>query len=98
MTRTSNYKDDLLKRLTNPEYAAGYLSDCAIEGHDAFLIGLRNVAEALGGLGQLATETELDRKGLYNMLDEGGNPRLSSLFTVLDAVGMQFQCVPTSKT
>ncbi len=94
MALTSDYKAELLERLSDPDYAAGYLSACAAEGKDEFLLGLRNVADALGGVGQLAAETDLNRQGLYDMLAEGGNPRLSSLFSVLDAVGMHFQCVP----
>ena len=95
MTLTTDYKDDLLERLSDPDYAAGYLSACVAEGQDEFLLGLRNVAEALGGVGWLAADTDLNREGLYRMLSKDGNPRLSSLFTVLDAIGLQFNCVPT---
>ena len=93
MALTSSYKDFLLERLNDPDYAAGYLSACVEEGEDVFLLGLRNVAEALGGIGQLAESTELNRETLYRMLSEEGNPRLSSLFTVLDALGIQLQFV-----
>lgn len=95
MALTSDYKEDLFERLRDPDYAAGYLSECAAEGQDEFLLGLRNVAEALGGVGQLASSTALNRQGLYDMLSEDGNPRLSSLFSVLEAFGMQLGCVPT---
>jgi len=95
MALSTDYKDELLERLSDPDYAAEYLSACATEGQDEFLLGLRNVAEALGGVTQLATDTELNREGLYRMLSEDGNPRLSSLFAVLDAFGLQFQCAPT---
>jgi len=98
MTLTTDYQDDLFERLSDPDYAAGYLSACAAEGQDEFLLGLRNVAEALGGVTQLAADTELNREGLYRMLSEDGNPRLSSLFAVLDAFGLQFQCVTTEST
>ncbi|MCH8922940.1 MAG: transcriptional regulator [Planctomycetes bacterium] len=96
MTLTTDYKNDLLKRLSDPDYAAGYLSACAEEGQGEFLLGLRNVTEALGGVAQLAADTELNREGLYRMLSKDGNPRLSSLFTILNAVGLQFNCVPTN--
>jgi probable addiction module antidote protein len=94
MTLTRDYKDGLLERLKEPEYAAGYLSECALEGHEAFLLALRDVAEALGGIGHLAEASELNRESLYGMLSENGNPKLSSLFAVLDALGLQFKCVP----
>ena len=76
MALTPDYQDDLLERLSESAYAAEYLSACAAEGQDEFLLGLRNVAEALGGVTQLAENTELNREGLYRMLSEDGNPRL----------------------
>ena len=98
MALTTDYQEDLLKRLGDPGYAAEYLTACAAEGQEEFLLGLRNVAEAQGGITQLATNTELNREGLYRMLSEDGNPRLSSLFAVLDAFGLQFRCVSTEPT
>jgi probable addiction module antidote protein len=98
MTLTDDYKDGLFERLKDPEYAAGYLSECAQEGQEAFLLALRDVAEALGGIGQLAEASELNRESLYGMLSENGNPKLSSLFAILDAFGLQFKCVPAQET
>ena len=94
MALTSDCKDFLLKRLNDSEYAAGYLSACAEQGEDVFLLGLRNVTEALGGIGQLAEDTEPNRESIYRMLSEDANPRLSSLFAVLNAIGIQLKCVP----
>jgi len=93
MTPTTDYKNDLLVRLQDPEYAAGYLSACAAEGREELLLGLRNVAQAIGGIRQLANDTELNRENLYDMLSENGNPKLSSILSILDAIGidMQFQ-------
>lgn len=94
MPKTGDYKTDLLERLSDPEYAAGYLSACVQEGQEEFLLGLRNVAQAQGGLKQVSEATNLNRESLYSMLSEEGNPRLSSLFTVLNACGLQIQCAP----
>ena len=94
MPKTGDYKTDLLERLSDPEYAAGYLSACALEGQEEFLLGLRNVAQAQGGLKQVSEAANLNRESLYTMLSEEGNPRLSSLFTVLNACGLQIQCAP----
>jgi len=98
MSLTDNYKDLLHERLTDPEYASGYLSACAEEGQDVFLLGLRDVGEALGGMGQLAEDAALNRESLYRMLSQEGNPRLSSLLTVLSAFGMQLKCVPVESS
>ncbi len=98
MALTTDFQDDLLERLSDPVYAAEYLSACAAEGQDEFLLGIRNVADALGGVTELAADTELNREGLYRMLSEDGNPRLSSLFAVLNAFGLRFQCVTTENS
>lgn len=95
---TSDYQQELRERLSDPEYAAGYLSACAEEGQDAFLLGLRDVADAMGGMGRLADDAKLNRESLYRMLSEDGNPRLSSLFSVLDAIGLQIKCVPATQS
>ena len=88
MTLTSDYEKNLHERLTDREYAAGYLSACAAEGQEALLVGLKDVAKALGDVRQLAEETGLNRENLHRMLSENGNPRLDSLLLVLDWAGL----------
>jgi probable addiction module antidote protein len=88
---TSDYKEFLLKRLQNPKMAAGYLTACLEESADVFLLGGRDVVEAHGGMSHLAKATKLNREGLYEMLSEKGNPRFSSLSTILDALGLKLE-------
>ena len=59
-----------------------------------FLLALKDVADAHSGLGVLAEETSLNREGLYRMLSEEGNPTLSSLALIIDALGMKLEVVP----
>lgn len=92
--RTSDYRDFLSRRLQDPEQAAGYLTASLAEGEEAFLLAIKDVAEARGGIGQLAQKTNLNREGLYDMLSEKGNPRLSSLSVIIDAFGLQLQFAP----
>jgi len=89
--RSSDYKTFLLKRIRNPKMAAGYLTASLEEGHETFLLAIRDVAEAQGGVSSLAKATSLNREGLYDMLSEKGNPRLSSLSTLLDALGLKVE-------
>lgn len=77
--------------LSNPNQAARYLSQCAAEGREALLVGLRTVAQSSGGIHHLSETTDLNRESLYKMLSEGGNPRLSSILSVLDALGFELQ-------
>jgi len=85
----TNYDKHLFKELRNPEAVASYLSAAAQEGSlREFLIALRNVADAYGGIGELSNMTELNRQTLYRTLSEDGNPTLASLMTILDAIGV----------
>jgi probable addiction module antidote protein len=86
---TSDYKEWLLEQLVDLDFAAGYLTETIAEGEDAFLLAVRDVVEAQGGIGELAKSSSLNREGLYAMLSEKGNPRLSSLTKIFDAVGLQ---------
>ena len=53
------------------------------------MLAVRDMVEAQGGIGAVAKKSSLNREGLYAMLSEQGNPRLSSLWGVFDAVGLQ---------
>ena len=92
--KTSDYKEFLFKRLQDERLAAGYLTAALEEGEEAFLLALKDVAEARGGIGPLAKRTNLNREGLYEMLSKKGNPRFSSLSAIMNALGMQLQFVP----
>ena len=61
------------------------------EGEDVFLIGIRNIAKAQGGMKALSSATQLNRESLYDMLSKEGNPRLSSLTAVLDQLGIKLE-------
>jgi probable addiction module antidote protein len=91
---TVDYKSHLLDELKDSDYAAGYLTAALHEGEDVFLLALRDVAQAQGGLAGLAQATKLNRENLYEMLSEQGNPRLSSLTTILDKLGFQMNFSP----
>lgn len=90
---TSSYEDYLMEDLADPEEAAGYLSACLEEGPDVFLLGLRDVAKAQGGMTRLSRESQLAREPLYRMLSEGGNPTFASITAIMNALGIRLQCV-----
>jgi probable addiction module antidote protein len=94
---TVDYKRRLLKDLKNAKYAAGYLNAAMDEGDDVFLLALRDVAQAQGGMAALAQVTKLNRENLYDMLSEKGNPRLKSITAILDKLGFEMTLKPKSK-
>jgi len=91
---TVPYHDFLIERLRDPDHAGVYLTLCAEESEDVFLLGLRQVAEALGGVSLLAEKTGLNRESLYKLLSENGNPRLSSLGAIIEAFGLKMSFEP----
>jgi probable addiction module antidote protein len=87
--KTASYKKILRKKLDDPEQAAEYLTACYEEGQDVFLVGLRHVAEAQGGVARAAELSKLNRESLFRLVSHHGNPRLSSLDAVLTALGLK---------
>jgi len=88
--RLNNYRDDLLKRLRDPEYAAEYLAQVLAEDDsEAFLIALKDVVEATGGMGDLAGRVGIKRPSLYKILSKRGNPTLATLQEILKPLGLR---------
>lgn len=90
MPTSKPYQPELIKTLQTPRRAAAYLNAALEEGDpEVFLLALRNVAEAQGGIAQLAEKAHLNRENLYRMLSERGNPELRSLDAILHALGFR---------
>jgi len=86
---TETYRQNLLADLKGPLEAAHYLDACLQdEDPGVFLLALRDVAEAHGGLRALSAHSRLNRETLYRMLSHSGNPSLASLAAVLNALGL----------
>ena len=92
MAKTRSYKKSLIERLKNPKEAAAYLNAALLDDDlRVFLVALRDIVEAHGGISAIAKETELNRESLYRTLSLQGNPTLMSLFLLLDALGLELQ-------
>ena len=88
--RLKNYRIGLLKRLEDPRYAAEYLAQALAEKDSAaFLIALKDVVEAAGGVGSLAGCVGLKRPSLYKILSKNGNPTLETLQEILGPLGLR---------
>ena len=89
-----DYKSDLLVKLADPDYAALYLKACleeALQDGDtaAFMLALRDVVEARRGTEANLNETD-DLKQVLD-LDREATPTLSTLISVLSAVGLTLE-------
>ncbi|MFI5334643.1 MAG: addiction module antidote protein [Chlamydiales bacterium] len=93
--KSMDYKEYLLERLQDPEEAAAYLN-AALDDEDPeiFLLALKDIAEAHGGITKLAKETTLNRESLYRTLSIRGNPRLTSLVAILGACNLHLSIKP----
>jgi len=89
MKKAVKFEAILSQRLQDSEVAAEYLTACVEEGPDVFLLGLRHVVEAQGGMRHAARSSKLNRESLYRLLSQDGNPRLSSLNAVLTSLGLK---------
>ena len=95
MSHYRRFKDLHIEQLRDPEDAKIYLS-VALEDYEkdedieAFLLAVRDVAEAQGGMSKLANRVDLTREGLYNALSENGNPQLNTMGKILHGLGFRF--------
>ena len=87
----SMYRED-------PALAAEMLNACLEDGDmEGFLLALRHVSKAFGGMPEVARATGLHEKTLYKGLSKKGNPNLKTLMGVAGAMGMRIALVPAGK-
>lgn len=93
-----SYHDHLIKFLKDPEAAAEYLN-AALEAGDkkAFLMALKNVIDARGGMTRFAKTSRINRVSLYKMLSGNGNPGFLNILLLLQHAGVRFQAVAAKK-
>jgi len=86
VTTTKYNSSDYLK---TPKDVAAYI-EAVLEEDDPKLLlaALRDVTESQGGMTMMAEKTGLGRESLYKSLSESGNPKLSTLFEVIKALGL----------
>jgi probable addiction module antidote protein len=91
MKKTIDYKEYLTESLKNPEEAAAYLNAALEEGDlSLFTLALKDVVDALGGgVSHISQQSHLNRESLYRMLSKKGNPRLTSLNSVINSLGLE---------
>jgi probable addiction module antidote protein len=100
MPNYRDYQEELIEYLEDHDEAVAYLNaawEDSLKGDEEsqklFLLALRNVAEAQGGLGKLARKTHIRREQLYRILSPRGNPGLSIIRTLLIALGVNLRFI-----
>ncbi|MDA8108502.1 MAG: putative addiction module antidote protein [Betaproteobacteria bacterium] len=92
------YEPWLIDQLKDPAHAAGYLEAVLEDGDQgAILLALRQIAQAQGGIAEVARRAGLTREAVYRMLSKAGNPELRSLSALLAATGLRLGVRPIEK-
>jgi DNA-binding phage protein len=85
---TTRFKDYLLKDLAQPEFAKGYL-EAALQDFDKdgnieiLLLAMKDIAEAQGGIEELATWTNFSPQTLTYLLNAKHPPQLDKVLDIL---------------
>jgi probable addiction module antidote protein len=89
---------DASEFLDSDEAIAAYLSAAFEDGDPGFIAAsIGHVAKAKG-MSQIARETGLSRESLYRALSDDGNPELSTMTKVMQALGLRIQIAPAAPT
>jgi probable addiction module antidote protein len=86
------FQDYLVEKLQSPVEAQAFL-DAAIEEYEedgdteAFMLALRHLTEAKGGISKLAEATHLNRQNLYKVLTGKTSPKLETTFSIMRGLG-----------
>ncbi len=96
--KNKKYQEWLLEKLKDHDEATAYLNEAlaeSLKGDEEsqylFLLALRNVAEAQGGIGNLAKKAHVGRESLYKTLSEKGNPKWHTLVSLVIALGLNLR-------
>lgn len=93
-----DYREELINSLENPKEALAYLN-AALHDDDPrlILIAIRNVYEAQGGDMSLLREEakSTNENNFYRKLSIRGAPKLASIRSVLENMGLELQIKPT---
>ncbi len=93
--KSRNHDEAVIEMLRkDPDFATEYLKVAFEEmdedgGEAAFLMALRHIVEARGGMTQLAEKTGLSRESLYKALSGERSPGFDTILKVLGALGLK---------
>ena len=98
MSKSRKYQDFLIEELKDHDEAVAYLNAAleeSLKGDEEsqhlFLLAIKNVAEAHGGMAQLAQKAHLGRESLYKTLSKEGNPKWRTLVSLIIALGLNLR-------
>ncbi|WP_339056777.1 addiction module antidote protein [Candidatus Regiella endosymbiont of Tuberolachnus salignus] len=99
MNKSRSHDETVIEMIRNdPDFAEFYLHAAFEEldeesGEAGFLLALRHIVEARGGMGMIAEKAGLSRESLYRALSPKGNPTLKTMKQVVHATGLKFAAI-----
>lgn len=94
MTTTNKYNSvayDSADYLQTPEQVKSYLEAALEENDPDFFIYALGVAARSVGMAQIAKTAGVGRESLYKALGSGKQPRFTTVFKVINAMGLRMQ-------
>lgn len=95
-------RESLVELIKDPKEADGYLK-AALEEYaefrdlEAFLLALRTITMAQGGVGFLAKKAGVNRQNLYKILSGKRSPRWATMEALLRGLGYKITLTPLDK-
>jgi probable addiction module antidote protein len=98
----SHHEWEVEQLRSDRQFAVGYAKVAVESLHNpeergASLLMLRALAEAYGGVSEVAAQAGISRESLYRSLSPKGNPTLKTLVAVLNAVGLRLSVIDAPK-
>jgi len=97
MNKTKSVPFKMSEYLSTPEERALYIEEVMQDNDERLLLSaLKDVANAIG-VSELSNQSGLPRATIYKALAKTGNPRFSSLLSILHAMGLKISIQPENK-
>ncbi len=97
LSKLSNFQDAFILRLAKSKNQQKLYLQNAFEDYrqdkdlPAFLLALRTIAIAKGGIIELSNKTNLNRQTIYKALSLNGNPSFAMMDLILNSLGAELR-------
>jgi probable addiction module antidote protein len=98
MPKKINFKDDLIEKLRDPEFAANYIMAYIVDKDlDLLPAALGDIARAYG-VTKLAKQSGIHRRTLYKIFEANSNPSFELIVQILNQLGLTLEVKALEKT
>ncbi|MEI7668478.1 MAG: hypothetical protein WCJ33_00135 [Pseudomonadota bacterium] len=90
------FQDYMIKKLHNKKESKSFLDAAILEFEEdgdiaAFMLALRYLAEAKGGISELSNTSNLNRQNLYKVLTGKTTPKFDTTLSIMNSLGYRFR-------